>query len=265
MRIAQRAVRACQGVRARRARRHARGPSGALLGRGRRAGRARRCSLIADPAQRLGLPASAGAGPTQGSPRERAVLAEQQVAQRAPGEVRGGDPLADVAAGPGQPAGRARRRPTRTSRGPPRGRPTRRARAPPPRPRGTSPRASPRRPVTVRAAVVPLAVGAPSRSGRARLGPRSRSARRRSAAGTRTRAPRRPSAPARTSRSAPTPDRPAAAVTIIELLMRRQRAAPAPQRGGVALGGTHHPAGPHGRRPASRRRAGAIESTGVCS
>src|SRR5215470_4735022 len=54
--------------------------------------------LHAEPAQRLGLPAREG----RADQRERGALAlapEDQLRERAAGEVRGGDALADVAAG----------------------------------------------------------------------------------------------------------------------------------------------------------------------
>ena len=169
------------------------------------------------PAQRLGLP-GAREGPDPGRPRQLAVLADQQISERTPGEVRGRDALRPRSRPPRRGRGGGRRPPTRTSRAPRRARPTTRARARPPRPPGTSPRASPAAPQRC-AERSPRRRRCASRSGRARPAPRSRSARRRCAAGTRTRAPRRPSAPARTSRSAPTPPSGSGSVTIIELLI----------------------------------------------
>src|SRR5262245_46731914 len=58
--------------------------------------------LHAEPAQRLGLPAREG----RADQRERGALAlapEDQLRERAAREVRRGDALADVAAGPGEP------------------------------------------------------------------------------------------------------------------------------------------------------------------
>ncbi len=82
------------------------------------------------PVQRSGSGSQERAhAPDPRQPRQLAVLADQQVAERAPGEVRGRDSLADVAARPGEPAARGRLPPTRTSRAPRRALPTRRARA----------------------------------------------------------------------------------------------------------------------------------------
>ena len=200
----------------------------------------------AEPAQRLGLPGAR----ERPDPRQRGQLglaAEDQVAQRAPGEVRGADALADVAAGPRLAAGAVE-----ADGGQPVARDAEHA-VPA---RGDADAAQGREQLDE--AVAQLARGArgqrgsrgscPTRRRRGRRGRRSRRGRRRCAAGRRSGCGRRAASRRSCQRSAASRSGSSWSVTIIELVIGSSLPAQPRQVGAVALRGADDDGRAHAAR-----------------